>query len=289
MNHLIKQIREAAQMSQTGFAEKLGVSFATVNRWENGRAVPNKIAQFKIYELAKAENVAMADLIYQRIRKESEMIALTGNRVLLYHGSKSGLKGKIAPISRQHCDFGKGFYMGTIPKQPLTLICDFEESRFYIVSVDMQGLQEVKVAPDLDWAMLVAYHRGKMESIKGTAFYRRYASLAENADVVTGCIANDRMFFVLDSFFQGTITDKALISSLSALKLGEQYVAVTQKACEQVRIEKEIKLSYMERKCLQEVSETNRTKGVSMANDICRKHRREGVFFDEILDAAREE
>ncbi|MFR1077887.1 DUF3990 domain-containing protein [Enterocloster sp.] len=40
--------------------------------------------------------------------------------VTLYHGSKSGLCGAIAPISRKHCDFGKGFYMGTDRTQPLT-------------------------------------------------------------------------------------------------------------------------------------------------------------------------
>lgn len=37
------------------------------------------------------------------------------DRVLLYHGSKSGLVGNIAPISRAQCDFGQGFYMGTDP------------------------------------------------------------------------------------------------------------------------------------------------------------------------------
>lgn len=31
----------------------------------------------------------------------------------LYHGSKSGLTGTIAPVSRDVCDFGRGFYMGT--------------------------------------------------------------------------------------------------------------------------------------------------------------------------------
>lgn len=33
--------------------------------------------------------------------------------VLLYHGSRGGVIGNIQPISRECCDFGKGFYMGT--------------------------------------------------------------------------------------------------------------------------------------------------------------------------------
>ena len=30
--------------------------------------------------------------------------------MILYHGSKSGIKGDIAPKSRDACDFGQGFY-----------------------------------------------------------------------------------------------------------------------------------------------------------------------------------
>lgn len=45
------------------------------------------------------------------------------------------------------------------------------------------------------------------------------------------------MFFAIDNFFIGNITDVALINSLSALEDGKQYVAVTQKGCDAVRIE----------------------------------------------------
>ena len=37
----IKQIRQQALLSQTEFASELGVSFSTVNRWENGKSKPN--------------------------------------------------------------------------------------------------------------------------------------------------------------------------------------------------------------------------------------------------------
>jgi hypothetical protein len=135
--------------------------------------------------------------------------------------------------------------------------------------------------------MLVAYHRGRMESIKGTSFYEKYRNMDKNCDVVIGSIANDRMFYVLDNFFLGNITDMALVNSLSALKLGKQYVATTQRACTAIRIECEILLSTMERKFLRDESEANRTKGVSLANDICKNYRREGKFFDEILEEAK--
>lgn len=36
----IKQIRQKSFLSQEAFAKELGVSFATVNRWESGKTRP---------------------------------------------------------------------------------------------------------------------------------------------------------------------------------------------------------------------------------------------------------
>lgn len=287
MQTLIKQIRTYLNMSQTEFAEQLNVTFATVNRWENGRAVPNKLAQSKMYDLCKEKSVPVYDMTLKKISEAAKAVQPVTNRILLYHGSKAGIEGKIEPKSRKQCDFGRGFYMGTDPGQALTLICDYEKSKFYIVSVDTDKLAQIEVPADIDWAMLVAYHRGRMENINGTPFYNKYRDMTADKDLIIGNIANDRMFFVIDNFFVGNVTDTALVNSLSALQLGKQYVAVSQKGCDAVRIESEISLSYLERLFIKNTAEENRTKGISLANDICRNYRREGLFFDEILDKAK--
>lgn len=287
MQTLIKQIRAYLNMSQMEFAEHLNVTFASVNRWENGRTVPNKLAQTRIYEICKADGVPVYDLTLERIKSIAEGTNLPSGRVLLFHGSKSGIEGKIEPLSRPQCDFGKGFYMGTEASQALTLICDYDKSKLYLVSVDMQGLNTVEVPANIDWAMLVAYHRGKMEKICGTALYEKYRRMTADKDVVIGSIANDRMFYVIDNFFIGNITDAALVGSLSALQLGKQYVAISQKGCDAVRIEQEIEISHLERLFIKDIAESNRARGVSMANDICKNYRREGLFFDELLDRAK--
>lgn len=289
MQALIKQIRTYLNMSQTEFAEQLNVTFATVNRWENGRALPNKLAQSKIYEICRDKSVPVYDMVIDKISKAAASIKLDHNRVLLYHGSKSGIEGNIVPKSRKQCDFGCGFYMGTDPCQALTLICDYDNSKFYIVSIGTDELVPLEVPADIDWAMLVAYNRGRMERIKGTPFYNKYRDMINDKDLIIGSIANDRMFYVIDNFFIGNVTDAALINSLAALQLGKQYVAVSQKGCNAVRIELEINLSYLERLFIKEVAEENRAKGVSLANDICKNYRREGLFFDEILENAKSE
>ena len=135
MNRLIKAIRSQARLSQEEFADRLGVTFATINRWENAKASPNKLAQTKLYDFCRENNVPICDMLLQKIKNEAEQIQVMSDRMILFHGSKFGISGTIAPISRSRCDFGAGFYMGTEPLQPLTLVCDYEKSRFYIVSM----------------------------------------------------------------------------------------------------------------------------------------------------------
>lgn len=286
MKTLLRQIRSYLSLSQTEFAEQLNVTFQTVNRWENGKVVPNRLAQSKIYDFCKENNIPVYDFIINKIADASNSINLDNSRILLYHGSKSGIEGNIAPLSRKQCDFGRGFYMGTEPAQALTLICDYEKSKFYIISICADELAHLEVNADIEWAMIVAYHRGRMEKINGTSFYNKYRDLTADKDLIIGSIANDRMFYVIDNFFIGNITDAALVNSLSALQLGKQYVAVTQNGCDNVRIEREVSLSYLERLVIKDVAEENRARGISLANDICKSYRREGKFFDELLDEA---
>jgi DNA-binding transcriptional regulator YiaG len=40
----VKQLRKTLNLSQMELAERLSVSFSTVNRWENGHSVPSKLA-----------------------------------------------------------------------------------------------------------------------------------------------------------------------------------------------------------------------------------------------------
>jgi len=47
----LKDVRQQLELSQEELAHALGVSFATVNRWENGKTKPSKLAinQFRSF------------------------------------------------------------------------------------------------------------------------------------------------------------------------------------------------------------------------------------------------
>jgi transcriptional regulator with XRE-family HTH domain len=59
MSKLIKKLEDYRlenKISQTKLAEILGVTFVTVNRWFNGKFVPNKIQKYHIKKLLKDED-----------------------------------------------------------------------------------------------------------------------------------------------------------------------------------------------------------------------------------------
>ncbi len=58
----IKSIRQQLGFSQEELAHKLGVSFTSVNRWENGQTKPSKLAKKQIDLLSK-KTEKLKDLI----------------------------------------------------------------------------------------------------------------------------------------------------------------------------------------------------------------------------------
>ncbi|MBC2712333.1 MAG: helix-turn-helix transcriptional regulator [Desulfosarcina sp.] len=60
---LIRELRQRTGLTQEKFAAKLGVTFPTINRWENGRAKPSPLAMQRIEELLRSMGDDGADLL----------------------------------------------------------------------------------------------------------------------------------------------------------------------------------------------------------------------------------
>ncbi len=60
---LIRELRERTGLTQEKFAAKLGVTFPTINRWENGRAKPSPLAIQRIEELLRSMGDRGIDLL----------------------------------------------------------------------------------------------------------------------------------------------------------------------------------------------------------------------------------
>ena len=76
MKELIQQIRQYIGLSQTEMASKIGVRFATINRWENGHSEPTRLAQEGLYTLCENLNVPVYEMIIEKIKHEVSSITL---------------------------------------------------------------------------------------------------------------------------------------------------------------------------------------------------------------------
>jgi putative transcriptional regulator len=70
ISRLVRELRERTGLTQEKFAAKLGVTFPTINRWENGRAKPSPLALRQIQELLRALDKQGSDLLKQYFGRE---------------------------------------------------------------------------------------------------------------------------------------------------------------------------------------------------------------------------
>lgn len=52
----IKRLRARLGLTQAALADRLGVSFPTINRWENGKSLPSQLSWSQILRLAGEED-----------------------------------------------------------------------------------------------------------------------------------------------------------------------------------------------------------------------------------------
>ena len=57
-SEMIKKLRKKLGLTQEQFAAKVGVTFSTVNRWEDGRSKPSPLAWREIERLSKSADKA---------------------------------------------------------------------------------------------------------------------------------------------------------------------------------------------------------------------------------------
>lgn len=212
------------------------------------------------------------------------------NKVILYHGSRGGIDGEIQPKSRARCDFGEGFYMGTNPDQAKTLVSNDQEPYFYKVELDLTALPEDRILrlDGMDWAYFVLFNRGRLDSVKKSTLYKNCARLASGKDIIIGPIADDAMNEVMTRFIHGEITDRAFLECIRGLDYGIQYVAKTAAACGCVTVLEEKELYGKELDDAVALSGIRRREGKELADAMQRRFRREGRYFDEILQDLRQ-
>ena len=227
----------------------------------------------------KMENAFERSIMYNNgIKKPLEDI-------VLYHGSRGGIDGDIAPISRVRCDFGKGFYLGTNEMQAKGLVCDDSAPFYYSIKLHLSEIDPQKVLrlDGEDWLYTVLAHRKNCEEFNGLETAKRYLDKLTKYDVVIGSIADDRMNEAITAFGNRSLTDVGLEACLKYIDYGEQYVLKTESACGLAEILSEKRLQGQELTHAQNISRQARAKSVDVVKEAVDKYQRQGRYLNELI------
>ena len=229
MKDLIKAIRANLKMSQEQLAFQMGVSPVTVNRWENGKANPSFMAQKQLYRICVDHHLDLSDYIVERELSDD-------SRQVLYHASRFGISGEIQPISRERCDFGKGFYLSADRQQAENW------SRFKSLQSELPAkVYEYYYDENLldDNTLKVKRFDGYSEEWAKFVFDNRQNLSDSNIhdfDIVIGPIANDKVGVQIRNYFEGNITFDVFLERLKYMKgITIQYFFGTEKAIKHLK------------------------------------------------------
>ena len=275
----IKAIRDILGMTQDELAAKLGVERVTISRNELGIVQPSSKLLEEVYSFAFDHDIRINELKSMFYKD-----GLKGEHVLLYHGSKTNIDGKLSiNKGKKTNDFGQGFYAGETYMQAISYVSGFDESSLYMLDFNNVGLKHKKYIVDTDWMLIIAYHRGGLGDYENSPRIKKLINELDSLDYVIAPIADNRMFQLIDSFVEGSITDEQCVHCLSATNLGYQYVFTSEKALKSIALLEKCYLSKNEKDYYKQL----RLSDLQMGDDKVKlariKYRNKGKYIDEML------
>ena len=275
----LKFIREILSISQSDFAEKIAVEQVTISRNELEKTEPSLKLLENVYTFAFAKNI--------RINKLKEMLwrdNLGFNERLLFHGAKSVIEGEVdIHRGRSNNDFGQGFYTGESYEQAISFVSGFDNPSVYYIRFDETGLQCKNYEVNQDWMMTIAYYRGALDEYKDHPIVMKLVENSRNCDYIIAPIADNRMFQIINSFVSGELTDEQCRHCLAATNLGMQYVFVSKKAIDRIKIVERCYISINEKEYYKNVRSSDSKLGDDKVKLARKQYRGKGRYIDEIL------
>ncbi len=266
-------ILESEKMNILEFSEKTKVSRTTLDSISKNTKPRDDVYE-KIYSYAY-ENKYRINSVKEDLIKEKY-------QNVLFHGSKKGLSEITIIGGRENCDFGKGFYLGETYSQALSFVCEMDKSSVYSFKYTLEDLNIKRFQCDLEWMIAICYYRGKLRDYSSNPIVDKIVTEIEMADVVIAPIADNKMFYVMAQFIDGEINADVALHSLSASKLGFQFVFKTEKSLNNLVPIEKYYISLPEREDCRKLL-NDRSYEIDTKLKLAKREFRAGLYIEEIL------
>ena len=128
----------------------------------------------------------------------------------------------------------------------------------------------------------ICYYRGTLGDYSQNKSVRKTISEVESADLIIAPIADNKMFYVMAQFTDGEINADVALHSLSASKLGLQYILKTEKAIKKlVPIEKYYLCIPERADCKNKIHERSLERDTKLK--LAKREFKSGLYFEELL------
>ena len=266
-------IMESEKINSTELSERTKVSRTTLDGIVKQGKAREDVCE-KIYSYAY-ENKYRINSVKEELIKEKY-------HDVLFHGSKNGLSEVTVSGSRDNCDFGKGFYLGETYNQALSFVCEKEKSCVYSFRYSLANLKIKRFVCNLEWMLAICYYRGTLGEFSLNSMIAQIVADIEAADIVIAPIADNKMFYVMAQFTEGEINADVALHSLSASKLGLQFIFRTEKALQNLVPIEKLYLSNPEREdCRRVLNE--RSYEIDTKLKLAKREFKIGLYIEEIL------
>lgn len=234
VNRDIAILCDILNISEEELGKELGVTFETINNWKNSKTDIGDSYIELLYSYAYSHGIKYNSIYEQLLIEEY----YDKDSIVLFHGARKqfSLPIDITNNSKNHNDFGTGFYLGTSFEQAANSISFLDANKVYSFKFNSRGLKVVKFEVNTDWMLAIAYYRGWLEEYKNNPIIHDIVQKVDNCDVVIAPIADNRMFDIINEFVENQITDEQCRHALAATNLGSKYVLKTENAVNNIEL-----------------------------------------------------
>lgn len=288
----IKYIRTKAKMSEQEFAEYFGVQKDTVKNWEESAySNPSIKKQKEILEFCDKRFINPIKNINSTLSFASYLFGKAhesdkNNSLVLFSSSDKGIN---APIRvdelPKSLDFGRGFYAYCDYNEALANICGNNHGIVSLIVCDCANLKIYNFKDTKEWLLYTAYSKGYLEKYKNDEIYEKLSHLTDGYDIIIGPTVDDKLFSIIDDFFKGIVTDKAVHKVLHMFPPAQQVAFKTQKACNEIKVMNFWRFNYIDNQCLSKEFDENRAEALDEIAYIRQTTRRDGKYFDELINS----
>lgn len=267
-------------LTETSLAEGLGVPRSTIAGWRTGKTKPSPLMLENVYDFIYRNGIFLNQIKEQYYRDLN-----SSSRIHLFHGAKtSWTENPSLDHTKRINDFGKGLYMGESYSQSASFVFSYPGSSVYVLDLEIsEDLRISEFNVDETWMLAIAYYRNQLKEYESHPIIQNVLKNVEGYDLVKAPIADNRMFQILDEYINGNITDLQCKSALSATDLGKQYVAISDKAIDRLKVVNHCYICKSERRFFESEKSKAEALGSQKVKYVKREFAGKGKYIDELL------